>query len=82
MVNVSFDPLFEKLVKKIKDQTQKEKIKKKILKIAENPEIGKPMMYNRKGTRELYIEPFRISYLYNKEENKVVFLDLYHKDEQ
>ena len=82
MVNISYDPLFEKLVKKIKDATLKEKVKKKILKIIENPEIGKPMMYNRKGTRELYVDPFRLSYFYNKDENIVVFLDLYHKDEQ
>ena len=82
MVTIGYDPLFEKLVKKINDQTQKEKIKKKIRKIVENPEIGKPMKYNRKGTRELYIEPFRISYLYSKEEDKIIFLDLYHKDQQ
>jgi len=40
------------------------------------------MKYIRKGTREVYIPPFRLSYLYIKEENKIVFLDLYHKDKQ
>lgn len=82
MVNISYDPLFEKNVKKIKDNTVKEKVKKKIRKIIDNPEIGKPMRYNRKGTRELYVEPFRLSYYYSKDENVLVFLDLYHKDEQ
>src|SRR3989344_3447151 len=48
----------------------------------ENPEIGKPMMHARKGTRELYVAPFRLSYAYFKEESKIVFLDFYHKDGQ
>ena len=40
------------------------------------------MRYARKGTRELYISPFRLSYLYLKEEDKIIILDLYHKDGQ
>ena len=47
-----------------------------------NPEVGKPMKYVRKGTREVYIGSFRLSYAYINEENKIIFLDLYHKDEQ
>ena len=82
MVKISFDPLFERRVKKIKDNLVKEKVKKQILKIAKNPEIGKPMQNIRKGTREVYISPFRLSYVYLEKENKVVFLDLHHKDEQ
>ncbi len=82
MVDVSFDPLFEKKIRKIKDGLMKEKIKKHIAKIVDNPEIEKPMKYARKGTREFYIAPYRLSYLYLREENKILFLDLYHKDEQ
>ena len=82
MVNVDYSPDFSKLFYKIKDKSSKEKIKKRITKIINNPEIGKPMMYNRKGTREVYISPFRLSYAYIEEEDKIVFLDLYHKDEQ
>ncbi len=40
------------------------------------------MKYGRKDTREVYIPPFRLSYAYIKEEDKIIFLDLYHKDEQ
>lgn len=69
-------------LKHIKDRNLKIKIFKHIEKIINNPEIGKPMMYTRKGTREVYIPPFRLSYLYLKEENKIIFLDLYHKDKQ
>lgn len=82
MVTVAYDPSFEKKVRKIKDQLLKLKVKKEILKIIDFPEIGKPVRYGRKGTREVYIPPFRLSYLYIKNDEKIVFLDLYHKDEQ
>ena len=73
---------FVKLVSKIRDNFLKEKVKKQIFKIVENPEIGKPMRFSRKGTREVYISPFRMSYAYIPEENKIILLDLYHKDKQ
>lgn len=81
MVDVDRHPNFEKLLSKL-DNNQKEKVKTQICKIIANPEIGKPMRYVRKGTRELYIKPFRLSYAYIQEENKIIFLDLYHKDKQ
>ena len=82
MVTVEFGPSFEKTFKKIKNLSVKTQLKKQISKIIENPEIGKPMRYGRKGTRELYVVPFRLSYTWIKEEDKMVFLDLYHKDYQ
>ena len=82
MLEIKHKPNFLKRIKKIKNNSLKEKLKKQIAKIIESPEIGKPMMYNRKGTREVYIPPFRLSYAYIEKENKIVFLDLYHKDEQ
>ncbi len=82
MVNVRYYPAFSKKVSKIKDSLLRERIKKQILKVYFNPEIGKPMGGARKGTRELYIPPFRLSYSYFEEENLIEFLDFYHKDEQ
>lgn len=73
---------FIKATQKIKDNLMREKVKKQILKIIENPEIGKPMMYERRGTREVYIKPFRLAYLYSVEENKITLVDLYHKRKQ
>ena len=73
---------FVRIIQKIKDGLIKERITKQIEKIINNPEVGKPMRYGRKGTREVYIPPFRLSYKYIKEENKIIFLDLYHKDAQ
>ena len=66
MVEVIFDEKFKNLFSKIK----------------ENPEIGKPMRFSRKGTREIYISPFRLSYLYDYAKQVVYILDLYHKDKQ
>ena len=80
MVEVIFDLNFKKDFKKIKDKSIKEKIIKQVSKIKDNPEIGKPMRFDRKGTRELYISPWRLSYKF--EENVVYILALYHKDEQ
>lgn len=60
----------------------KEKVKKKVEKIIESPEIGKPMQYVRKGTRELYVAPYRLAYAYMADEKKIIFLGIYHKDEQ
>ncbi|MEK6862505.1 MAG: type II toxin-antitoxin system RelE/ParE family toxin [Nanoarchaeota archaeon] len=81
MVEVEYPDNFEKIWRKI-DFSLQIRVKKQIEKIIENPEIGKPMMHSRKGTREVYIPPFRLSYTYVKEEDKIIFLDLYHKDEQ
>jgi len=82
MLVIEHKPEFLKKIEKIKDSRLKERVKKQVAKIIELPEIGKPMMYSRKGTREVYVQPFRLSYAYMKQENKIIFLDLYHKDEQ
>ena len=82
MVIVAYHDNFKRQVKKIKDNLLKERVKKQIKKIIEKPEIEKSMKNLRKGTWELYIPPFRLSYAYHKNENKVVLLTLYHKDEQ
>ena len=80
MVVVEFHPDFRKIFSKIKNQDIKDRIIKQLEKIRDNPEIGKPMRNVRKGTRELYIHPFRLSYAYFKDDGKVILLDLYHKD--
>lgn len=82
MVEIIIDHPFEDKIKKVKDSFLKIRIEKQMDKITDNPEIGKPMRYARKDTREVYIGSFRLSYAFIKEENKLIFLDLYHKDEQ
>ena len=82
MLEVEHKPNFLKKIHKIKDTSVREQVKNQIKKILENPEIGKPMKYARKGTRELYMGSFRLSHAYSEDENKIIFLDIYHKDEQ
>ncbi|MDY6932129.1 MAG: type II toxin-antitoxin system RelE/ParE family toxin [Halobacteriota archaeon] len=82
MLEVEHNPNFLRKIHRIKDNSLKEQVKKQIKRIIENPGIGKPMRYARKGTREVYVGSFRLSYAYFKNENKIIFLDLYHKDEQ
>ena len=82
MVELRFDKKFKAIFSKLKEEFLKTKIKKQIKKILENPEIGKPMKYGRKGTREVYVKPFRLSYEYFPEEKIIYILDLYHKKEQ
>jgi len=79
MVKILFDEQFVKQFGKL-DSQLKEKIRRQIAKIAENPQVGKPMRYGRKGTREVYVPPYRLSYLF--ENDSVTIADLYHKDEQ
>ena len=82
MVEIYFDKKFTIIFSRIKDELLRTKIKKQIKKVSENPNVGKPMRYDRRGTRELYIKPFRISYIYSNNEEKIIFLDLYHKKQQ
>jgi mRNA-degrading endonuclease RelE of RelBE toxin-antitoxin system len=82
MVKIDFDEHFIRTITKIKDGSIKERIQKIIIKIQHNPEIGKPMKHHRKGTREVYLSPFRLSYAYNKIEDTIIILEFYHKDEQ
>ncbi|UCF49976.1 MAG: type II toxin-antitoxin system RelE/ParE family toxin [Thermoplasmatales archaeon] len=78
---VAYSDEFKNKVRKL-DSSIKMEVKKKIGKIINKPDIGKPMRYSRKGTRELYISSFRLSYKYDKTNDIVILLDFYHKDEQ
>ena len=82
MVKVDYEPRFKLVIQKIKDRLVLTKLKKQVKKITENPKVGKPMQYGRKGTREVYIKPYRLSYLYAESKDKIIFLDLYHKKKQ
>ena len=79
MLIIDYKDTFLKKISRIKDKNIKEKIKKQIKKIIENLIIGKPMKFSRKGTRELYVKPFRLGYAYLENEKKLIFLDIYHK---
>ncbi len=82
MVEVTYEPKFKEQVSKLRDHATKDKVKKQLVKIIANPEIGKPMRYGRKGTRELRVAPFRLCYVWNAKENIIDIIELYHKDKQ
>ena len=82
MVEVIFDDDFKRFFLKLKDNILKTKIIKQIQKLKNNPEAGKPMRNIRKGTRELYIPPFRLSYKYHVDKKIVEILEVYHKKRQ
>tara|TARA_Y100000310_G_scaffold345426_1_gene464830 strand:+ start:8585 stop:8839 length:255 start_codon:yes stop_codon:yes gene_type:complete len=72
--------LSSKFIKDTKrlDNTLREKLKKQVKKIVENPEVGKPLKYLR-GERTVYVKPFRIVYSYLKNVNEIVFLKFEHR---
>jgi mRNA-degrading endonuclease RelE of RelBE toxin-antitoxin system len=82
MVRIRLHPRFLKLYHRIKDKSIRRAVRKQLKKISENPEVGKPMSLSRKGTREVYITPYRMSYSYVKQSDMIIVLDLYHKNHQ
>jgi mRNA-degrading endonuclease RelE of RelBE toxin-antitoxin system len=76
MVDLIYTEKFEKELKK-SDNSIKEKAIKQIKKIIENPEIGKPLRYNLKGERTVYVWSFRILYAYF--DNTIYFLRFEHR---
>lgn len=76
MVEIIYTEKFEKEIKKL-DNFIKKKVTKQIEKIVNNPQIGKPLRYNLKGERTIYVKPFRIIYsFYN---NIIYFLRFEHR---
>ena len=78
---VKYDKNFKKIFKKL-DKSIKDRAKKQIIKIIDDPNVGKPMRNVRKGTREVYVKPYRLSYYFDEEKDLIIFLDFYHKDKQ
>ncbi|MDP1695823.1 MAG: type II toxin-antitoxin system RelE/ParE family toxin [archaeon] len=64
------------------DKSYLDRIEKLVIKIINNPVVGKPMRFDRRGTREVYAPPFRLVYIYDKTKDILFFLDFYHKDGQ
>ena len=67
--------IFVKQTKRL-DNFQKEKLEKQIKKIIENPFVGKPLRYTH-GEKSLYVNPFRLVYLFK--EDKIILLKFEHR---
>jgi len=81
-MKITYEAGFTKDFLKIKDKVLKSRIINQLKKIIENPQIGKPLMYSRKFTREVYISPFRLYYSYNKHLDILTIIELSHKRKQ
>ena len=68
--------------RRVKNKDWKRKIRVQLKKIICNPLSGKPMRSVRKGTREVYLDSYRLAYLYSRDEDILKFLRIYHKDNQ
>ena len=77
MVEVIWTDSFRDEVQKIRDNLFKERVKKQIAKIVNNPDIGKPLRFDMKGERTVYIKPFRL--VYSITENKIYLLQFEHR---
>jgi addiction module RelE/StbE family toxin len=60
--NVIWTKTFERELKRVKDRAFKDRVKRQIEKILENPEAGKPLRFELKGERSLRIPPYRLIY--------------------
>jgi len=76
--SVIFTAAFERAVKKIKDAAIKERVKNRVAGIIERPETGKPLKFDRKGERSVWVPPFRI--IYAVEGETIYFLDFDKRD--
>jgi mRNA-degrading endonuclease RelE of RelBE toxin-antitoxin system len=76
--HIIFTTSFERSVRKIKDASVKERIKKQIAEIIERPEIGKPLRFEKKGERSVWLPPFRI--IYALQGDTIYFLDFDKRD--
>jgi len=61
-----------------KDPVIYEVIMKKILQVADNPYIGKPLHGQLKGKRRVHIGHFVLIYGIDEKERRVIFLDFTH----
>jgi addiction module RelE/StbE family toxin len=76
----------EELVSKLKKLAKRDKslymaVEKKILRIAEDPYLGKTLSNVLKGKRRVHIGHFVLIYEIDERECKVIFLEFGHHDE-
>ncbi len=82
-MNKYISDIEDKLISKLKKLVKKDKllyllVHKKIIQIAENPYLGKPLKNVLKGKRRVHIGHFVL--IYELKENKIIFLDFKHHD--
>lgn len=79
MVEVVWTDNFKEEAQRIRDNTVKERIKKQIAKVINNPNVGKPLRFSSKGERTIYIKPYRLIYSFSR--NVIYLLRFEHRKE-
>ena len=70
---------FERDVRKIRNSSVKDRVRKQIEKIAEDPDLGKPLRYGLKGELTIRVKPCRL--IYAVQGDKLVLLRFEHRKE-
>ncbi len=80
--DIETDPELDKTLFKLakKDRVIFERVGKKIVQIAENPRLGKPMRNVLNRRWRVHVGSFVLFYRIDEEEKKVVFLEFEHHD--
>lgn len=78
MPKVYLTPNSAKLLKKIKGEKTKRKIKTALGKLAENPQAGKKLRGELEDQYSLRVWPYRIIYLITKEKD-IIVTDIGHR---
>ncbi|MDG6956802.1 MAG: type II toxin-antitoxin system RelE/ParE family toxin [Nitrososphaerota archaeon] len=77
--SIVYTQKFERDVRKLRDGLVKERLKKQIRKIVEDPESGKPLKYGLKGEWTVRIPPYRM--IYAVQGNRLILLRFEHRKE-
>ena len=70
---------FERDVRKLRDSNLKDRLGKQIMKVAENPEFGKPLRYGLKGEWTIRVDPYRL--IYAVQGDRLILLRFEHRKE-
>lgn len=79
-IRIVYTDEFQHDVRKIRDRIVHDRIKKLIMRLIENPYVGKPLQYHLSGLRSLRIPPFRLVYEYNERERTLTLLKFEHRE--
>ena len=81
--SVVADPKVVAIFRKMwqKDSARFGQIEKKLLELAENPEIGKPLKQPLKGLWRLHIGHYILIYRIDRKNQKILLVDYSHHDE-
>ncbi|WP_456475248.1 type II toxin-antitoxin system RelE family toxin [Candidatus Pyrohabitans sp.] len=76
------DPKLQNKIKKLykKDRKTYDRLKKKLLLLSKNPEMGKPLRNVLKNRRRLHVAPFVLIYRFDKDKKVIELLDFDHHD--